>query len=91
LEKSQITAERGERERAREQERKRERERESQRAHWRAEEGKRQAWQEDYAQVLSLSPPLESTPTFSRDSVGAFGWLFLEKSSGKRQFILRFE
>jgi len=40
---------------------------------------------------FSLSPPLESTPAFSRDSVGAFGWLFLEKSSGKRQFILRFE
>lgn len=28
-------------------------------------------------------PPLESTPTFSHNSVGAFGWLFLKKNSGE--------
>lgn len=27
--------------------------------------------------------PLESTPTFSRDSVGAFGWLFPVKVRGR--------
>lgn len=45
-------------------------------------EGKR--GQTSVAGGLRPGPPsLESTPTFSHDSVGAFGWLFLEKSSGE--------
>lgn len=33
--------------------------------------------------------PLESTPTFSRDSIGAFGWLSLVKVRERKQFIRR--
>lgn len=33
--------------------------------------------------------PLESTPTFSRDSIGAFGWLSSVKVRGTKQFIRR--